>query len=92
MADPLLVFARALAHPVRLRLLGMLGDHGLGVAEVARTVGVASATAHHHLAHLVRAGLVDRVQVGNRIVYRWGPTRWTITPSSAEHEPRDDRA
>jgi DNA-binding transcriptional ArsR family regulator len=53
-----LLLGRALADEGRVRMLRALAAGDATLAELAETAGVAKSTAHHHLAHLRRAGLV----------------------------------
>lgn len=50
---------RALADPVRLRLLSALGDGELCVCDLMAIVVLPQATVSRHLSYLRRAGLVD---------------------------------
>lgn len=62
----------ALAHETRLdafRLLVKAGPKGVPAGEVADRLGVAPPTLSFHLAHLVRAGLVDSRREGRSILY-----------------------
>ena len=57
------VSLRALAHPVRLRMLSLLTGAPLSAAEVAREFGLTHANASYHLRQLLAAGqLVDAGQ------------------------------
>jgi DNA-binding transcriptional ArsR family regulator len=47
---------RALAHPVRLRILSLLTGADLTAADVARELGIAHANASYHLRFLLDAG------------------------------------
>ena len=47
---------RALAHPVRLRILSLLTGADLTAADVARELGIAHASASYHLRFLLDAG------------------------------------
>lgn len=78
MTDQLLLIAHALGHPVRLHVLRLLGEDGLGVTAVADAAGIAKATAAHHLYVLAGAGLVERVEYRNWVRYRWGEIRWQL--------------
>jgi DNA-binding transcriptional ArsR family regulator len=49
---------RAIAHPLRLRILSLLTGAELSAAEVARELGVTQANASYHLRVLARAGEV----------------------------------
>lgn len=53
-----LLLGRALADEGRVRMLRALAAGDATLAELAQTAGVAKSTAHHHLSHLRRAGLV----------------------------------
>ena len=51
---------RAIAHPVRLRMLSLLTGTAMSAAELARELGVSHANASYHLRQLVDSGqLVD---------------------------------
>lgn len=49
---------RALSHPLRLRILGMITSRPLSATEVAQAAGVAHAAASYHLHQLASAGLI----------------------------------
>jgi DNA-binding transcriptional ArsR family regulator len=53
--------AELLQHPLRARLLGMLGDETASPSELARTIGVPVPMASYHVRTLRRAGLVELV-------------------------------
>jgi len=53
-----LVALRAMAHPVRLRMLSLLTGTALSAAEVARELGLTHANASYHLRLLHDAGLL----------------------------------
>ncbi|TPG13401.1 ArsR/SmtB family transcription factor [Pedococcus bigeumensis] len=68
--DALLLGARALADPVRLRMLEILGPGGLTAQELAAQVGAPRTTLLHHLALMRAAGLVQTaVGAGHSTVY-----------------------
>jgi len=52
---------RALAHPLRLRLLSLLTGAALSATEVAAELGLAHAVASYHLRQLAAAGLIQIV-------------------------------
>jgi DNA-binding transcriptional ArsR family regulator len=52
---------RALAHPIRLRILAMVTATPVSATEVAETTGLAHSAASYHLRRLAEAGLVDPV-------------------------------
>ncbi|AEV81128.1 Arsenical resistance operon repressor [Actinoplanes sp. SE50] len=49
---------RALAHPVRLRIMSLLTGAELTAADVARALGITHANASYHLRHLSAGGLI----------------------------------
>ena len=55
---------KALAHPVRLRILALLREGELCVCEVAEVLGLAPSTISEHLTGLRRTGLVRERKVG----------------------------
>jgi DNA-binding transcriptional ArsR family regulator len=61
---------RALAEPVRLRLLDLLRDGERPVGELARAVGSTPANVSRHLAVLKRQGLVEGTRHGTVVSYR----------------------
>lgn len=61
----------SLGAPVRLRMIRMLvraGDDGLSVGELQRRLEVAASTHAHHLAALVKAGLVLQERRGREVI------------------------
>jgi len=62
--------AKGLAHPVRLRLLAMLGTGELCVCQMTAVVGLAASTVSQHLAVLARGGLVAERKEGKLVFYR----------------------
>ncbi|MEZ5169131.1 MAG: metalloregulator ArsR/SmtB family transcription factor [Acidimicrobiia bacterium] len=69
---------RALADPVRLRLLSLIAAHPGGevcACELVDAVGRSQPTVSHHLKVLHEAGLLDRERRGTWIHYRIAPTR-----------------
>ncbi|MDQ1682428.1 MAG: ArsR family transcriptional regulator, arsenate/arsenite/antimonite-responsive transcriptional [Frankiaceae bacterium] len=64
---------KAVADPVRLRLLSMLADapeDGCCTCDLAPAVGVGEATVSHHLRQLFEAGLVTKSRAGMNVFYR----------------------
>jgi DNA-binding transcriptional ArsR family regulator len=58
---------KALGHPLRLRVLEMLGDDGgqqLTNRELAQKLGVDPGHLHFHVKMLLRAGLIERAEGG----------------------------
>ena len=61
---PLVDTLKALAHPVRLRILALLRDGELCVCEVAEVLGLAPSTVSEHLTDLRRTGVVREWKLG----------------------------
>jgi DNA-binding transcriptional ArsR family regulator len=53
---------RALAHPLRVRMLSLLRDQAMSAAELARELGVSQAAASYHLRRLAAAEMVELVE------------------------------
>jgi DNA-binding transcriptional ArsR family regulator len=71
---------RAMAHPVRLRILSLLTGASLTAADVARELGLTHANASYHLRNLLTAGLIrqageERIRGGNAKRYRYDADR-----------------
>lgn len=67
---------RALAHPLRLRMLSLLTGAALTAAELARELEVTHANASYHLRQLLAAGLIkilreERIRGGRAKRYRY---------------------
>lgn len=62
--------AKGLAHPTRLRLLGMLASGELCVCQMTAVLGLASSTVSQHLSVLSRGGLVADRKKGKLVYYR----------------------
>jgi len=62
---------KALAHPVRQRLVAMLRDGPLCVCQMTVAVRLAASTVSAHLAELKRAGLLAENKAGRFVSYRW---------------------
>ncbi|WP_371626224.1 helix-turn-helix domain-containing protein [Streptomyces sp. NBC_01116] len=83
---------RALAHPVRVRLVGLLGKHGPSTAtRLAERLGVNSGTASYHLRQLGAAGFVEEDTERGNARERWWRsvhrTIWFSDPELTEREP-----
>ncbi|HEX9083015.1 MAG TPA: metalloregulator ArsR/SmtB family transcription factor [Holophagaceae bacterium] len=66
---PLVDRLKALAHPVRLRILAMLRNGELCVCEITDVVGLAPSTISQHLSDLRRAGFVTERKEGRWVHY-----------------------
>lgn len=81
---------KAIADPVRLRLISLVGAHEDGeacVCDLTEPVGLSQPTVSHHLKVLVEAGVLTREQRGRWAYYRLVPDTLTdiarlITPAT----------
>lgn len=83
---------RALAHPVRVQLVGLLRKHGPSTAtRLAERLGVNSGTASYHLRQLGDAGFVEEDTERGNARERWWravhQSTWFSEPELAEREP-----
>jgi arsenate reductase/ArsR family transcriptional regulator len=62
---------KALAHPVRQRLVAMLRDGELCVCQMTAVLGLAASTVSAHLTDLRRAGLLVESKSGRFVSYGW---------------------
>jgi DNA-binding transcriptional ArsR family regulator len=79
----------ALAHPIRIRLLGLLRREGpLSASEAGRRVGESSGSASYHLRQLERYGLVEDAPGGRGRERLWQATAlytsWPDVPDTRE--------
>lgn len=65
--------AKGLAHPTRIRLLGMLATGELCVCQMTALLGLAASTVSQHLSVLARGGLVSERKDGKLVFYRLSP-------------------
>jgi DNA-binding transcriptional ArsR family regulator len=82
---------RALAHPVRLRILSLLTGASLTAAEIARELALTHANASYHLRQLLAGGIIDvageeRIRGGVAKRYRYDVER-DLTPAPADLSP-----
>ncbi|MEV5578200.1 helix-turn-helix domain-containing protein [Streptomyces parvus] len=83
---------RAMAHPVRVQVVGLLRRHGPSTAtRLAERLGVNSGTASYHLRRLGAAGFVEEDTERGNARERWWRsvhrTTWFNDPELAEREP-----
>lgn len=77
---------RALAHPVRVQLVGLLRKHGPSTStRLAERLGVNSGTASYHLRQLGAAGFVEEVPELGNARERW----WRAVHQSTEFSDPD---
>ena len=61
---------RALAEPLRVRMLDLLREEELSVSTLAERLGAGQQNVSKHLAVLADAGIVARRKEGNHVYYR----------------------
>ncbi len=84
--DP--VSIRALAHPLRLELLAMVGRAGrLTAAEAARRLGISQGLATHHLRQLAKYGFVEQVHGDDNRERPWRPVSTSLGVSKEPSSP-----
>lgn len=91
-ADQPTVQLRALAHPVRLRILSLLTGAAMTAAEVARELGTTHANASYHLRQLEAAGEIE--VVSREVIHGGRAKRYRYVPAArqpAPTVPRDHR-
>ncbi|UNO43436.1 helix-turn-helix domain-containing protein [Streptomyces sp. MST-110588] len=77
---------RALAHPLRVQLVGLLRKYGPSTAtRLAERLGVNSGTASYHLRQLGAAGFVEEVTERGNARERW----WRSVHQTTEFNTRD---
>jgi DNA-binding transcriptional ArsR family regulator len=84
---------RAMAHPVRMRILSLLTAEAMSAAEVARQLELTHANASYHLRVLHDAGMLvvageEKVRGGTARRYRYDASRGATTPTTATVEDR----
>ncbi|MBB4925759.1 helix-turn-helix domain-containing protein [Kitasatospora kifunensis] len=82
---------RALAHPLRLRLLSLLTGQAMSAAEAARELGETQANVSYHLRRLLAAGLLEPaeevvVRGGRAKRYRHDPQSGTTVNATTSGE------
>jgi DNA-binding transcriptional ArsR family regulator len=60
---------RAIAHPLRLKMLCVLGEHELSVQDVVEAVGTSQSNVSQHLAILREKGILKARKNANRVYY-----------------------
>ena len=83
---------RALAHPVRLRILSALTGRALSTAEIARELGIRHANASYHLRQLASTGLIRlceerSVRGGQERRYSYAADRLDLVADDPEARP-----
>jgi DNA-binding transcriptional ArsR family regulator len=66
---------KAIAHPLRLKVLCVLGEGELSVQEIVDSVGTSQSNISQHLAILRDKGVLATRKDANRVYYRIGDPR-----------------
>ncbi len=74
MSEELLTMFKALADANRLKIVGLLAGQPYSVEELAALLGLKASTVSHHLARLVKVGLVSARAEGYYSVYQLDKT------------------
>lgn len=61
---------RAIAHPLRLKILCVLGDREISVQDIVEQVGTSQSNISQHLAILRAKGVLATRKDANRVYYR----------------------
>jgi DNA-binding transcriptional ArsR family regulator len=66
---------KAMSHPLRLKILCVLGDREVSVQEIVENVGTSQSNISQHLAILRDKGVLRTRKDANRVFYRVGDAR-----------------
>ena len=66
---------KAIAHPLRLKILCVLGDQEISVQDIVEQVGTSQSNISQHLAILRDKGVLATRKEANRVFYRVGDLR-----------------
>ena len=66
---------RAIAHPLRLKILCVLGNQEISVQDIVEQVGTSQSNISQHLAILRDKGVLATRKEANRVFYRIGDLR-----------------
>ena len=66
---------KAMSHPLRLKILCVLGDKEVSVQDIVDRVGTSQSNISQHLAILRDKGVLKTRKDANRVYYRVGDTR-----------------
>jgi ArsR family transcriptional regulator len=66
---------KAMSHPLRLKILCVLGDKEVSVQDIVDSVGTSQSNISQHLAILRDKGVLKTRKDANRVYYRVGDTR-----------------
>ncbi|MEO5342547.1 MAG: metalloregulator ArsR/SmtB family transcription factor [Gammaproteobacteria bacterium SHHR-1] len=66
---------KAMSHPLRLKILCVLGDREVSVQDIVERVGTSQSNISQHLAILREKGILASRKDANRVYYRVGDAR-----------------
>lgn len=66
---------KAIAHPLRLKILCLLGDQEISVQDIVEHVGTSQSNISQHLAILRDKGVLSTRKEANKVFYRIGDLR-----------------
>ena len=66
---------QAIAHPMRLKILCLVGNQELSVLEIVDAVGTTQSNISQHLAVLREQGILESRKDANKVFYRVGDPR-----------------
>ncbi len=66
---------KAMAHPIRLKILCTLGEQEISVQEMVERIGTTQSNISQHLAILREKGILTARKDANRVLYRVGDGR-----------------
>ncbi len=66
---------KAMSHPLRLKILCVLGDKEVSVQDIVEQVGTSQSNISQHLAIMRDKGVLRTRKDANRVYYRVGDTR-----------------
>ncbi|MEV0650978.1 winged helix-turn-helix domain-containing protein [Phytomonospora sp. NPDC050363] len=87
-----LVPLRALANPLRIRIVSLLTGTAMSATEVAEELGIAHGSASYHLRQLAAAGFLRRADPAEPSGRGQPPRRYTYDPSNEERLDRSGDA
>ncbi|MFH1864873.1 MAG: metalloregulator ArsR/SmtB family transcription factor [Candidatus Eisenbacteria bacterium] len=82
---------RALSHPVRLRMIGLLGGGELCVKSLEEILGISQSSVSQHLTRLRYSGLIESERRGHLVCYRLvkGGAARILEAAMDESQPKD---
>ncbi len=66
---------KAISHPLRLKILCVLGENEVSVQDIVECVGTSQSNISQHLAILRDKGILSSRKEANRVFYRVGDSR-----------------